>query len=765
MPGRDAARGPARPRRAGAFGRGLTAAFGREWQRGAAFLCLPVLMGAGALGYFVMPVEPAAHALASGIGLAALLAFVVRDRFPAGPLAAALLAFLAGMAAGQFETARRDTAMLGADVTTRLTGRVVRVERQAGGRYRLTVDVTATERPQLRYAPQRVRLTARRVDPAIRPGTGVGGLVRLMAASGPVRPSGFDFSFESYFAGLGAVGFFLRDPVPVALDAAAPPVARLAAWIETLRLALAERVRARVAGPEGEIAAALVTGVRAGIPEPVNEALRRAGLAHILAISGLHMALFAVTVMGAIRLGCAAFPGFAARRPVKKYAAAAALAACAFYLALSGAAVAAQRSFIMLAVMLAAVLADRAAITMRNLAIAALVILALAPHEIVGPSFQMSFAATAALIAGYAAWNARRERRHAQRPLVERGPAARAARLVVLYAAGLAATSLMAGAATTIFGVWHFQRAAPLGLVANLAAMPIVSLVVMPSAVFALALLPFGLDALPLYVMGKGLAAVIAVAEWCSRNTLFDETGAIPAAAVLALTAALVVASVATTRLRLAALPLAAAGLALIVARDLPDALVAEDGRLVALRMPAGSVAVNRARPNGFLMDNWLRALGADGHVGPRAADRPAPANADGPAPSTPAGAASAAGSPALPPDGRFVCSETLCLARHASGALVVHAADAAAARPHCAAAAVIVVDDATARLDCGRGATVLTKRDLARRGAAALRFAVRDGRPHAIVTYAIGAARRPWHDQRQYGRAARGLPPYRRDD
>ena len=147
------------------------------------------------------------------------------------------------------------------------------------------------------------------------------------------------------------------------------------ATVENLRTDLANHIRGEIGGAEGEIAAALVAGVRAGIPEDVNEALRRTGLAHMLSISGLHMALVAATIMTVLRLGFAFFPDFASRRPVKKYAASAALVALAVYLFISGSAVAAERSFIMIGVMLTAMLFDRAALTMRNLAISAIVII------------------------------------------------------------------------------------------------------------------------------------------------------------------------------------------------------------------------------------------------------------------------------------------------------------------------------------------------------------------------------------------------------
>ncbi|MET0574476.1 MAG: ComEC/Rec2 family competence protein, partial [Mesorhizobium sp.] len=257
-----------------------------------------------------------------------------------------------GLLIAKFESWRAGTKVIGTEISTRLTGRVVLIEHQANGRVRLTIDVTVTARPVLRYAPDRVCVSA--------PNTGWGslpvGVARLRPPSGPVRPDSYDFSFESYFDGIGANGFFLSGPDLVEASATPGFAARLLAAVENAHATLARHIRERIGGVEGEIAAGLVVGVRAGIPEPVNEALRRTGLAHILSISGLHMALVAATIMGTLRAGFALFPDFASQRPVKKYAASAALVAIAVYLFISDSAVAAERSFIMLAVMLTALL-------------------------------------------------------------------------------------------------------------------------------------------------------------------------------------------------------------------------------------------------------------------------------------------------------------------------------------------------------------------------------------------------------------------------
>lgn len=722
----------------------LSRALESELEHGNAFLFVPVCLAIGALAYYSTGQDPGfTPLLLAGGALAGLVAACRERPMPrAGFLA--LLMVLTGMLAAKIETSRVETQMLGSEVTTFATARVVRIEHQASGRIRLTLDVLGTDRPRLRYAPQRVRVTARSVPDGLRPGDSVQGVVRLLPASGPVRPRSYDFSFRSYFDGIGAVGFFLSGPQP----AAGPPptlAEKAGAWVEGLRQRMAVRIETIIGGPEGAIAAALITGVRAGIPEEINEALRVTGLYHVISISGLHMALVAGTLMVALRSGFALAPSFSMRRPIKKYAAGAALAATTFYLLLSGADVAAQRSFIMLAVMLLAVMADRAALTMRNLAISAIIILLAAPHEVMGPSFQMSFAATAALVAAYAAWTNHRERRSGGSPPRLPLPIA-VMRTGVRYAVGLSMTSVIAGLATALFTAWHFQQVSPLGLVANLAAMPFVSVIVMPMAVLASLLMPFGLDAPPLHLMGQGIAAMNAIAIWLAERSAFDATGAIPLSAVLALAAALAILTMAGSVLRWAAAPLAVIGIAMLVlSRAVPDVLIAEDGRLVAMRLSDGRVAVNRARPRAFTIQNWLRAFGASEIA------RPGKAEDGGELLARLGSAGDETG---------FLCGDKLCIARHASGVVVVHARDVASALPACGHAAVIVIDDATARNPCVRATTaVVTKRDLARRGSAEimLRHAASPGA--MSLRFAIDEPYRPWHEHRRFSREARGLP------
>ncbi len=694
-----------------------------------------MLLAFGAYLYFALPSEPSLLFLAAASLLCGASILILRASRFAGMAATAAFIILLGALLGKAETLRAATQMLGGEISTRITGRVVSLDVLASGRARLTIDIVKTERPTLKYAPQRVRVTARKATSGLRAGDLVSGLVKLRPPSGPVRPDSYDFSFESYFDGIGASGFFMTGPDMV--EGKPPERGSIAAAIQNIRDRIASRIRARIGGPEGEIAAALLVGVRAGIPGDISEALRRTGIYHIISISGLHMALVAGAVIGAIRAGFALFPGFASRRPVRKYAAFAGLLAIAGYLVISGGEVAAQRSFLMLAVMLLALMFDRAALTMRNLAISAIVVLVIAPHEVMGPSFQMSYAATAALVGAYGLWSERRAANLASPPEPSGTVAGRALRRTAGIVSGLLVTSLVAGLATSAYGAYHFQRISPLSLPANLAVMPVVSGIVTPAAVLAAIAMPFGLDGFFLDIMGKGIAAMVAVAEWMSARSPVDAVGLISGYAVIALTAALIVATVATTWLRLLAIPVAVAGCAMLGAAREPDILIAEDARLVAFRTADGRLALNQPRGDGFTAESWMRALATNDLARP--------------------GSEKAVARPFV----GFVCSPSVCKATVPGKAVVVRTADEEDARQACATASVIVVADATSRLRCARSdVAIVTLRQLARSGSAAV-YLPASGRGKPEVEFAIGEPDRPWHASRVFSREARGMRAY----
>ncbi|MBX3598443.1 MAG: ComEC/Rec2 family competence protein [Rhizobiaceae bacterium] len=709
-----------------------------EQERGTVSLLAPVAIGVGALIYYRLGFEPGWLPLL--LWLSVLLAFAVRAwGKPALRTVLLGLALAAGGASlAKLEVTLASTKMLGSEVSTTLSGKVVDIDHLANGRIRLLIDVQSTQQPALRYQPDRVRVSAGRLPSGIKAGSSIKGRVKLHPPSGPTRPGGYDFSFDSYFAGIGANGYFLAVPQMLTEQDAAT----FRTTIDNVRNALAARIRSAIGGPEGEIAAALIVGVRAGIPEEVNESLRRTGLAHILSISGLHMALVAGIAMGAIRCAFALLPGFSSRRPVKKFASVGALAVLTAYVLISGAEIAAMRSYLMIAIMLLATLLDRRALSMRNLALAAVAVLVVTPHEIVGPSFQMSFAATAALIGGYSIWTASGWSGGVQPR--ERSIVARIAAAAVTAVLGTIITALVAGAATSIYGAWHFQRVSPLSLVANLLVSPIVSLVVMPFAVLGMIAMPFGLDGLMFSIMGQGLSIMLKTSDWLSEQSPLDAVGEISGYAVIWFTAALLVAVLPTTRIRWAALPMAVVGGILLATSPQTDVLVSEDARLVAIKGADGQLLINRRQTGGFTIEGWEKAMATDEVV---------PAKSINDREDTLLANIS---------NQRFVCSKGVCAVEHATGAIIVFSSENRVSDELCAIADLVVLQVPAKGAPCD-GVTFIDAQLLARNGAASVQIG--ENLEPLKVYYAINEPFRPWHRQRGYSRAARGFEDRRKSE
>jgi competence protein ComEC len=581
------------------------AAFAADDQAaGRGFLWVPVVFAAGVAAYFALPQEPALWAL---VGLSVACgagAWRVRERPLAFPMLALAAALAGGATAVKLEVMLVAAPTLDRARTADVTGFIERVERRTGGRARLTIRPVAIEGVPPARLPHHITVTAAGAT-GLLPGDGVALTARLEPPRGPDMPGGWDPARAAFLDGIGATGFAYGRPRPADLGAA-PWTLRPARAVAQVRHAIAERLRAVLPGPRGEVAAALLVGDRGGIPESLEEAIRVSGLTHVLSISGLHMVLVAGTVFWVVRALLAAVPALALTRPIKAWAAVVALAAATFYLAISGAEVATQRAYVTMAVALVAVLVDRPAISLRTVAVAALVVMALKPSAVLNAGFQMSFAAVIALVAAYEWWASRERPKHPSPP---RGIAVRIGRAVLFALAGLAATSLIAGLATAPIAAYHFHRGAPLGLLANLVAMPAVSVLVMPFGVLALVLLPFGLEQLALWPMGLGLAWMFAVAEtvtaWTGDGALI---GRVPLAAVLLLVAALSWAAIALAPWRrLAVLPLLA-GLALATMGPRPDLLISGDGRAVAARGPDGRLAVVAGDRSAYAVRAWLAA-------------------------------------------------------------------------------------------------------------------------------------------------------------
>jgi competence protein ComEC len=447
--------------------------------------------------------------------------------------------------------------------------------------------------------PVRLRATVRGEPP--RPGEAIRLYAILNPPPAPAAPGAYDFGRNAFFQGLGGVAFALGETRRIDLPPA-PWRLRLAMAVNGARYALAERIVARLGERTGGIAAAMTTSHETWISQDDMDVMRDSGLAHILSVSGLHMAIVGGFVFFAVRLGVAAVPWLALRVPGKKIAAVAGLVAVGAYLIVSGAPPPAERAAITASIAFLAILLDRQAVTMHGLAVAAFVVLALQPEAIVTPGFQMSFAATAALVALVEAWPQR------TREISVPWSIAAAQRFGSWLTAAVAA-SLVAGLATGPFAMQHFNRTAMYGLLANLGTAPVADFVLMPALALGAALEPLGLGGPFLTVAGWGVDLMLTIGTWTAglpgavRTVASAPDYVLPVAFLGVLFVCLW-----RGRLRWLGLPLAAAVL-LWHRAPTPDLWIGDEGTNAAFHRNDEAVVI-RSGVREFAADLWSRRRG-----------------------------------------------------------------------------------------------------------------------------------------------------------
>jgi competence protein ComEC len=663
---------------------------------------IPVAFGAGIAFYFAADHEPVAWVTAATAAALCTAALLLRRQkvFPAAVLIAALAA---GFATAALKTARVAHGVLARPIySVSLKGFVeTREERERTDRF--VLRVVQMESPRAQAKLQRVRLSVKKgTAPAV--GSFVELKARLLPPLAPLRPGSYDFGRDMYFAGIGASGFVMGG-----IRTLDPPISggfslRYAALMQGLRDAIDARIRTVLSGDNRAIATALLTGRRDAISAPVNDAMFISGLGHVLSISGYHMAVVAGVVFFAVRALLALIPTLTVTFPIKKWSAAAALLAAAFYLLLSGAEVATQRSFFMTAVVLIAIMVDRRAVTFRTLAVAAMIVLSTAPEALVHPSFQMSFAATLGLVT-----------------LVQVGmpglfatPDSSATARAALWGgreiAMLALASLVAGLATTPYAAFHFHRVTPYGVLANLAAMPVVSVLVMPAGLLGLVAMPFGFDGVFWRIMGFGIDWMILVAQWVAALPgAIGRIAAFGAGPLLAATAGIILLGLLRTPLRWSGAGAIVVAVVWALTAPQPDILISADGHSVGVRGKDGRLHLMRTAKDTFLVKGWL-AADADARL--------------------PGDASLSEG---------VSCDEAGCVAQLPDGGFVALVLRPEALADDCTRAAVIITSR-QASPDCK--ALVISHERLQKQAATVLR---RTGRGFVIDAVRPNGVNRPW--------------------
>lgn len=548
-------------------------------------LWLPVFFGVGIGIYFVLKIEPplwpGIAAAVAGIGAV----FALR-RHPAPYEAALAFTALAAGFALMCETAwERCAPMLQRHLgPVAITGRVVDIDLAERG-WRVVIAPDPLPGLAAGDQPRRLRLHIPQKSDELNPGDRVSLKGMLYPVPAQILPGGRDFQRELYFAGIGGVGYSFGAAHRIA---GADPEGGWREALRHLRTEMTRRIAAVLPGSTGGVASALITGKRGAVSEDVKQAFRDSGLSHLLAIAGLHLGLVGAFVFFAVRGGLALIPRVALQYPIKKIAAAATLFVLACYLLISGAAIPTERAFVMNGLVFVAIIIDRLRISMRICAIAAAVVLIMDPSVLIGVSFQMSFGAVVALIAVYETYGARLGR------LLHGGSLARR---VLGYCGGVVVTTIVVTLGTYPFSIYHFHHVALYSPLANVIAVPLSAVWTLPCGVVACLLMPLGLERLALVPMGWGIDLTIWVAQHVSA--LPGNVWAMPRLPA----AGLVLISFGGLWLCLWRGPWRrwgvvgiVAGIATMGLARLPDIVVADGARFIAIRSPDGHYLVSAGR-------------------------------------------------------------------------------------------------------------------------------------------------------------------------
>ena len=686
------------------------------------FLWLPVLIGGGIGGYFVLLAEPSPAWACGGMFASFGLLLAARDNLAARLVARVVLAVALGFGAAQIRTFAVE-----APVLTRQSGSIAvagwieELEPRGTGAYRVVIRAASIEGLD-GERPFRVRIRI----PGSATGLRIGDAIRLRARLSPpplpALPGDYDFARRAYFQRIGGVGYS-RTPPQAANDLGPPPWS-LAVWApgENMRRNVAERINTVLAGDHAAIANALIQGDQGAITDRTMTTMRDSGLAHILSISGLHMAIVAGALFWAIRAMLALSPAVTQLLPVRPMAAIAAGAGAFLYLMLSGWQVPAVRSFVMIAIMFLAIVLARPALSLRNVAMAALILLVAKPDNLLDVSFLMSFAATTGLVALYEEIG---ERRRGRTEMPE--PAGPIRRFIHLIGADIL-TTLVAGLSVAPLGAYFFHVYQHYSVLGNLLALPIVSLWLMPLVLIVLIAMPVGLEAVPLYLMKYGIDALMLVATWVAA--IPGAVSAIPAmplsALILMMLGALWLA-IWRRHWRWLGLVVIGVGCWKSPDRSPADILVGRDAEALAIRLADGRLSALANRRASYEIARWLE------HDGDRRGVINA-ARGDG-----------------------FRCDATGCWAQ-VKGLTLAFVPSPAALRDTCAKADIVVVRFPRAR-GCIEAKLVIDSTDLRKKGTHLIDIG--DAGVPRLSTLADYRGMRPWT---QTWADAKRSTPWRRD-
>lgn len=563
------------------------------------FLWLPVYFAAGIALYYHLPEEPPLWLLPTQFLV--MLAFALTFRPIHTPIMVGILAFLFGAAYADIRAYGYDTIILHEALSPRpVEGTVRDIERTQNG-VRLWLKQVTVDGLSAEETPAQIRLSVRikkgrefELPPV---GSTVNIRAGLMPPMGPALPNGFDFARYFYFANIGAVGYGLPPWKVVALREQPTIADRFWSW----RANLTDRIVKTLGEETGGIAAGLITGDARAIREEDFNSLRASNLYHIIAISGEHMMVIAGVIFFSLRSLLLLMPARIALRPEgKPIVAAISLVLVTIYLFVTGLPMSAVRAWVMIVLLLLSVIFRRTVDPLRSLSVAALLILLYDPASLHDPGFQLSFAATLAILALVDSPLMR------ALPAIERGPI----RSALYWLRAMVLVSVVAEAATMPLVISMFNNVSPYGVFANALATPLVSLFLMPVVALFFILLPLGLTDWALWLLKQGILALMGLSQWVAsfpHAQLFSPS--LPGWGVACFAFGLLWICLWQTRVRRYGVIPAIIGVMSLLTVHSPDMLVSNTLKQIAFRTDDGYVLA-RGRTNSMIAELWANGLG-----------------------------------------------------------------------------------------------------------------------------------------------------------
>jgi competence protein ComEC len=579
-------------------------------QKDRLFLWIPVIFGLGIIFYFLPmrepPYWPAFIVLVisiPGIFIGYYRQFDYVRYFILFCTCVAMSVMSLGFVTAKYSTARDGTNILKKSMRiTQVVGTVESVDNLGvKGGSRVVLRDLVIEKVPPEETPQKIRLRFKK-DEGLKAGQKISTLAKIDPTSPPVLPGTYDFQRHLFYQGIGGVGFAYK-PATIIEENQKSAIQMAFAH---MRNTISERVEAQSGVATAGIMTALITGQRGAIADEDNEAMRASGLYHLLSISGTHVSLVAACLFFFSRLFMAAIPWLALHWPIKKIAAVIALSGAGFYTLLAGADVPAQRALMMTGLVLIAIMLDRSPFSLRLIAFAALMVMITAPYSLIGVSFQMSFAAVAGMICFFD---------HYQPIFTRLRSHAGFIRKALLYMGGLIITSIIAGAMTGLFSLYHFQQFSVYGVLSNMLAVPLTGVVIMPFAILSLILMPLGWEGFALDIMEWGTVWMLAIAHWTAGlKGAVIHVAQWPVSTFICLCVGLTVFLLwAGWRVKILAFSIIAFGLTIAPFAERPTIMVSDGGDLIGVYDNQDVLYLSSARKQKFVAQNWMRLSGKEG--------------------------------------------------------------------------------------------------------------------------------------------------------